>query len=219
MAARKTQRTPAVPDKRIRARNKARILDAAVDVFVAKGFDGTSIAEIASLAGLPKANVYYYFKTKKAIYTTLIAELIHEWDEALAQIRADRDPAEAIAGYIRAKLDFSRKYPLQSKLVANEAVHGGRFLTRQDHAHMKAITVEKAKVFDAWAKAGKMDPVEPMHLFILLWATTQFYADSDILAANALGVRRIGRAQYEQAAETITAIVLKGVGIRRRKKG
>jgi len=217
MAARKTPRAAEVTGRRIRARNKAKILDAAVEVFVAKGFDGTSIAEIASLAGLPKANVYYYFKTKKAIYTTLIAELIHEWDEALAQIDADRDPADALSGYIRAKLDFSRKYPLQSKLVANEAVHGGRFLTRQDHAHMKAITVEKAKVMEGWAKAGKMDPVDPMHLFILLWATTQFYADSDILAANALGSRKVTRADYERAAETITAIILKGLGLKARK--
>jgi AcrR family transcriptional regulator len=205
---------PAVPDKRIRARNKAKILDAAVRVFVAKGFDGTSIAEIANLAGLPKANVYYYFKTKKAIYSTLIAGLIHEWDEALAQLDASREPAEALAGYIRAKLEFSRKHPLESKLVANEAVHGGRFLTRQDHAHMRAITVEKAKVFEAWAKAGKMDPVHPMHLFIMLWSATQFYADSDILAANALATRRIGRRHFAEAEQAITAVILKGCGIK-----
>jgi AcrR family transcriptional regulator len=207
------QATPA-PEKRIRARNEARILAAAVRIFAAKGFDGTSIAEIAGLAGLPKANVYYYFSTKQAIYRRIIAGLILEWDKALAHLSVERPPSEAIAAYIRAKLEFSRKHPLESKMFANEAVRGGKFLTRRDRAHMQAITVEKAKVFAAWARAGRMDPVDPMHLFIMLWATTQFYADSDILAANALDTRRLGRRHFDKAAAVLTAIVLKGCRIK-----
>ncbi len=97
-----------------------------------------------------------------------------------------REPAEALAGYIRAKLDFSRRHAAQSRMFANEAVHGGRFVTRKDRAHMLAVTLDKAKVFEAWAAAGKMDPVDPIHLFILLWATTQYYADFDVLAKSHL---------------------------------
>ncbi|MEO8669370.1 MAG: TetR family transcriptional regulator C-terminal domain-containing protein [Bauldia sp.] len=212
----KKQDAPPTPENRIRARNKAKILSAAVRIFAAKGFDGTSIAEIANLAGLPKANVYYYFKTKQAIYRTIIAGLILEWDKALAHLTEERHPADALADYIRAKLDFSRRHQLESKMFANEAVHGGRFLSRRDRAHMQAITVEKAKIFKAWAKAGKMDPVDPMHLFIMLWATTQFYADSDILAANALETRRLGARDFDKAAEVIIAVILKGCGIRSR---
>ena len=207
------QKPPPAPDKRIRARNKARILAAAVEILAARGFDGTSIAEIAALSGLPKANVYYYFKAKKAIYQTIITSLIGEWDKALAHLTVERHPAEAIADYIRAKLEFSRKHRLESKMFANEAVHGGKFLTRQDRAHMQAITVEKAKVFRAWARAGQMDPVDPMHLFIMLWASTQFYADSEILAANALDTKRLRAADFDRARAVITAIVLKGCGV------
>jgi AcrR family transcriptional regulator len=213
MSARRSQLPP---EKRIRARNKAKILAAAVPIFSAKGFDGASIAEIAAASGLPKANVYYYFRTKEAIYRTIIAGLILEWDKALAHLRADRTPADALADYIRAKLEFSREHQLESKMFANETVHGGRFLTRRDRAHIQSITVEKAKVFETWSKAGKMDPVDPMHLFIMLWATTQFYADADILAANALERKRLGKSDFDKAAEVITEVILKGCGIRRR---
>lgn len=199
--------------RQIRARNRSRILAAAIAVFARKGFDGTSIAEIAKGAGLPKANVYYYFKTKRAIYTTIIENLIAEWDAALTHLVADRDPAAALEGYIRAKLDFSRKHAEQSKMFANEVVHGGRFLSRANRAHMHAITVEKAKVFEAWTRAGKMDPVAPMHLFILLWGSTQYYADFGAMAQNALTTRRVSSADFEAAAETIVHIVLKGCGI------
>jgi AcrR family transcriptional regulator len=199
---------------RIGDRNRARILRAAVEVFVLKGFDGARIAEIAERSGLPKANVYYYFRTKHAIYETIVANLIAEWDDALSHIDVARNPAEALAAYIRAKLDFSRNRTAQSKMFANEVVHGGRFLSRAVLRHMNAITLEKAKVFEAWAKAGLMDPVEPMHLFILLWGSTQFYADFSVMARSALGVRRLDRAHFDAAAETITHVVMKGCGIR-----
>jgi hypothetical protein len=58
-----------------------------------------------------------------------------------------------------------------------------------------------------------MDPVHPMHLFIMLWATTQFYADSDILATNALETRRLRPKDFADAAAVITRIVLKGCGV------
>jgi len=200
-------------DRRIRARNKRRILDAATIVFSRKGFDGASIAEIAQRSRLPKANVYYYFKTKQAIYATIIANLIDEWDNALAHLRADCEPADALADYVRAKLEFSRQHAAQSKMFANEVVHGGRFLSRASRAHIHAATVEKAKVFEGWAKAGKMDPVHPMHLFILLWAATQFYADFDVMAKNALATRRVSARDFDAAATMITGVVLKGCGI------
>jgi AcrR family transcriptional regulator len=207
---------PAGKEGRIRTRNLARIREAAITVFTQKGYDGTTIAEIASAAGLPKANVYYYFRTKKALYTTLIEGLIDQWDAALANLRADRDPAEALAAYIRAKLDFSRLHAAQSQMFANEVVHGGRFLTRANLRHMHAITLDKVKVFRAWMRAGKMDAVDPTHLFILLWGATQYYADFEIMARNELGTRKVRAADFDRAAETITAIVLKGCGVRAR---
>lgn len=214
MKARRTKATEAGPDRRIRAENKKKILDAAIAVFARKGFDGTSIAEIAARSGLPKANIYYYFKSKEAIYKTIIADLIAEWDDALACLTPDREPAEALAAYIRAKLDFSRRHTAQSKMFANEVVHGGHFLAKKDRAHMLAITLDKAKVVEGWMAAGKMDRVDPMHLFIMLWAATQFYADFGVMAENALETRKISADDYERAAETITGIVLKGCGIR-----
>src|SRR5207248_11207440 len=112
--------------------------------------DAISIGEIGAGAGLSKANVYYYFKSKETIYQTIIGPLIGEWDKALAHLTPDREPADALAAYIHAKLDFSRRHAAQSQMFANEAVHGGRFLTRRDRAHMQAITVEKAGVLEGW---------------------------------------------------------------------
>src|SRR3546814_3871367 len=52
----------------IRLRNRALILAAAEEVFATQGYRGATTAAIAQKAGLPKANVHYYFGTKATLY-------------------------------------------------------------------------------------------------------------------------------------------------------
>ena len=47
--------------------NTQRILDAALEVFAAYGFQGARIDQIATAAGLSKPNLLYYFRTKEAL--------------------------------------------------------------------------------------------------------------------------------------------------------
>jgi AcrR family transcriptional regulator len=198
-------------DEKIRVRNVRKILKAATVVFSRKGFDGTRIAEIAKQAGLPKANVYYYFGSKEEIYSAVIAHVLEGWDGALEEIKPDREPLEALEGYIRAKLEHSRKNVEESKVFANEILRGGQFLTRRDRLHMRLVTRERAEIIQRWVDDGKIRPVDPNHLFIILWSATQFYADFDILAADALGTSRLKSADYAAAARAIVETVLHGL--------
>jgi AcrR family transcriptional regulator len=199
---------------RIRARNRMIILRAAQQVFAKKGFDGTAIAGIAEASGLPKANVYYYFKSKEGVYRAVIAALLSEWNDAFDHIAEDRDPAEAIEAYVRAKLEYSRRNMAASKIFADENLRGSAFLSPRELKSIRTITREKASVVTGWIKAGKLKAVDPIHFFITLWASTQFYADFDSLVCNVLGTRRLKRADFDAAARTITALVLDGCNIR-----
>ena len=202
---------PKDPDEKIRARNRRLILKAGIDIFSRKGFDGTRIAEIADASGLPKANVYYYFSSKEEIYTAIIAHLIAGWDDALKYISADREPSEAFRLYIRAKLEYSRRNVAESRLFASEIIQGARFLNKQDRAHMRAVTDQRVAVIEDWIAQGKMRPVDARHLFIMLWAATQFYADFEPVAADGLGKSRLKVEDYDLAARTITETVLRGI--------
>ncbi len=204
-------RTAEKLDEKIRARNIRIILDVATDVFSRKGFDGTRIAEIAELAELPKANIYYYFSSKEEIYSTIIANLIEGWDDALSKLRADREPAEALADYVRTKLEYTRKFPRESRLFASEIIQGARFLSQKDRAHMRAATDTYAAVLERWMQEGRMAKIDARHFFIMLWGATQFYSDFEPLACDALHTRRISAADYDRAAETIVATILGGV--------
>jgi AcrR family transcriptional regulator len=197
--------------ERIGARNERKILKAATAIFSRKGFDGTRIAEIADEAGLPKANVYYYFASKEAIYAAVIGRLLRGWDDALKHIAPEREPIEALEAYVRAKLDHARRNVEESRVFAAEILRGGRFLSRKDRSHMRAVTARHAGVVAHWAASGKIRPVDPRHLFILLWSATQFYADFETLACDALETRRLAARDWDAAARTIVATVLAGL--------
>jgi AcrR family transcriptional regulator len=57
-------RTRREPGKRMRSR----LLDAAVELFKAKGLGGVAVAEIAQAAGAYPSQVTYYFRTKEALF-------------------------------------------------------------------------------------------------------------------------------------------------------
>ena len=202
-----------------RCANAAQILRAAKEIFAAKGFDGTRIAEIAERAGLPKANVYDYFPGKAAIYRAIIDDLLRGWNAALDCIDPEREPQAAIAAYVRAKLEHSRREPTEAKIFASETIRGARFLSRADRAAILAITRRKSAVIEGWIAAGKLRPVDPRHFFILLWSATQFYAEFDVMARMALETNRLRTQDFEAAAATITQIVLHGCGMPANQSG
>jgi len=74
---------------------RERILDAALDLFIEKGFDKTSLREIAEQIGVTKAALYYHFASKEDILMALHLRL-HEFGfNALAQL-GDQEPTPAL---------------------------------------------------------------------------------------------------------------------------
>jgi AcrR family transcriptional regulator len=70
---------------------RRQILDGARRVFLAHGFDGASMGEIAKAAGVSKGTLYVYFDSKEALFEALIIEERRSLAEVLFQLDAD-DP-------------------------------------------------------------------------------------------------------------------------------
>ncbi len=65
---------------------RERILDAALDLFIEQGFDGTSLREIAEQLGVTKAALYYHFESKDDILMALHLRLHEFGRDALTQM-------------------------------------------------------------------------------------------------------------------------------------
>ena len=60
------------------ARKRQAILDAATTVFLSKGYLGTSMDEIAALAGVSKQTVYKHFADKEALFNQIVLSTVNE---------------------------------------------------------------------------------------------------------------------------------------------
>ena len=63
----------------------------ALELFAQRGYDGTSLREIADRLGITKAAVYYHFKTKEDILASLVNDFFAEVDELVSW--AQQQPA------------------------------------------------------------------------------------------------------------------------------
>lgn len=167
------------PRTRIQERNRATILEAALEVFSRHGFRGSTLDQIAQEAGLSKPNLLYYFPSKEAIHTELLSGLMENWLEPLKALKDDGDPVEEIIAYVLRKLDMARDLPRESRLFANEIVQGAPRIHDQIEGPLKALVDEKAEVLRGWIAAGRLADVNPYHLIFSIWSTTQHYADFD----------------------------------------
>ncbi len=197
----------------IRVRNRARILQAAEEVFAEQGYRGATTAAIAERAGLPKANVHYYFGTKEALYRAVLDDILTLWLGELDRLTADSDPAEALADYIRAKVRHSRDRPLASRVYANEMIRGAKHTGDFLKNDLKSLVAQKSHVLESWVAQGKIEPIDPVHLFSIIWAATQHYADFEVQVSALVGRRQLAAKDYDAAAETIVRMVLSGCGL------
>ena len=162
---------------RIQARNRLRILQAALEVFSQHGFAGATLDQIAEAAGLSKPNMLYYFDGKEAIYLALLNGLMSEWLAPLRAMDPDGDPLAELLAYIDRKLDMSREYPRESRLFASEILRGAPRMTPDLEKGLKPLFDEKCALIAAWMDQGKIARTDPAHLIYSIWAVTQHYAD------------------------------------------
>lgn len=201
------------PASRIRQKNEEAIIRAAEDEFARHGFKGTSMNTIASKANLPKANLHYYFTNKLGLYIAVLSNIIELWDSTFNQLSSADDPAQALTHYIRAKIEFSRRNPQASRIFAMEIISGGQCLSEYFSQDYQLWFKGRAAVFEQWIAAGKMDPVDPVHLIFLLWSSTQHYADFASQICRVTGKARLTQSDFDHAADNLIRIILTGCGI------
>ncbi len=201
------------PAGRIRQQNRKRIMDAATREFARHGFRGTSMSAIAQRAGLPKANLHYYFSNKLNLYMEVLRWILELWDQAFGSLSVEDDPASALAGYIRARMEFSRRHPLVSKVFAMEIISGCECLSSYYNQDYRVWFRQRTAVLEDWIRAGKMAPVEPLQLVFLIWSSTKFYADFSEHIRLVTDQGRMTRHDFDQATDGLIQLILRGCGL------
>jgi AcrR family transcriptional regulator len=79
------------------------ILDEAAKLFAAKGYDGTSVQDIATAVGITKASLYHFFKDKSEIHSTVVTlSVVRLNDLVQEKLATCRTASDKVEGFARA---------------------------------------------------------------------------------------------------------------------
>ncbi|MEW6270798.1 MAG: helix-turn-helix domain-containing protein [Thermodesulfobacteriota bacterium] len=109
------------------------LLDAALRVFLARGYDGATTGEMARAADVAAGTFYLHFRDKRAAYEQLARRAAHElltsWRAAL---RPGTPMAESVGSALRLAADYWRADLARAKLL----LEGGPSLGSENHVRL-----------------------------------------------------------------------------------
>jgi TetR/AcrR family transcriptional regulator len=200
---------------RIRVAHEEKILANAEFVFASYGYTGATIEKIAKDSGISKQNLLYYFSSKQELYQAVLKNILVIWlDKLNLKNQVGDDPAEKLSQYIRDKLKISQTHPNGSKVFANEIINGaphiGDYLKRNLNEKLQA----DVDLVNSWIAEGKVDVIDPYHLFFMIWSSTQTYADFSTQIQLVLNKEELTEQDFNNAGDFLCQIILKGIGLK-----
>lgn len=206
--------TKKIQTKKIRAISVDKILSAAQNEFILQGYKGATVQAIADSAGMPKANVLYYFKSKENIYHAVLEQTLNMWDEGIGDILPEDGPKLAIEKFVKAKITMSFTNPKASKIYAMEIIQGSQHLQEFTRTYLHQWVQQKAKIFQTWIDNGEMKSIDPVSLIFLIWSSTQHYADFNNQILTIMNSDEYKEEDIDRITHFLTDFILRGCGLK-----
>ncbi|MBM3287542.1 MAG: TetR/AcrR family transcriptional regulator [Candidatus Eisenbacteria bacterium] len=185
-----------------------RILTAAARLHALRGYDGTSVREIAEAAGVTKPLIYYYFPSKETLFATLLHDAV---EFALSGAREillqEGSPRRQFIELIRSQVALAREFPEIYAFVHEALTMPGPlplgFDYRQDGRRLIEVF---HRVVEEGRRAGEFRDVPPEVVVAMPLAVLGIYV-AKVLAGEIPAIP-------ERMEESLSDLVLRGAEAR-----
>ncbi len=143
-----------------------KILDAAQSVFVMKGMDGARMQQIADEAGINKALLHYYFRSKEKLFEAIFKSVFSQILPNLMEMVYSEVPfEEKLEVFIDKYITLLLKNPFVPTFILKEMNRNPDFLA----SILKNSGLQPQKIFSMFEKemqAGKIKTMDPRDLLV-----------------------------------------------------
>ncbi len=155
------------------------IFSAATDEFIDKGFDGARMQEIAKRAGINKALLHYYYRTKEKLFDAIFEKVFKTFMPGIFEVmQSDASMFYKIEVFVEGYLTLIYNNPHIPSFVIHEL---NRNPDRLPLVFGSIVNQVKDKAFDRFAESlkkeieeGKIIPIEPEQLIVNIIALCIF---------------------------------------------
>jgi TetR/AcrR family transcriptional regulator len=158
------------------AATRRTILTAAEKVFAASGLAGARTDAIAAKAGVNKALLYYYFKSKESLYQAVLEDHFSEFNrQALELLAGSGSAREILLRYVSLHFDFISARHQYASLFHQMMTAGGRLPERLVRTYFKPRSDAFAALLERGMRAGEFRPADRFHTALSIVALIVFY--------------------------------------------
>ncbi len=155
---------------------RSAILSAAARSFARAGLAGARTEAIASAAGVNKAMLYYYFKSKELLYAAVLESHLKEFHRRAMEVLAEKGSARStVLRFVETHFDFigsQRDYPvLFQRMMMTDARRGARLLRK----YLAPVSRKLFDVIQRGQRTREFRPLDSRHAVISLVGLNVFY--------------------------------------------
>jgi AcrR family transcriptional regulator len=145
---------------------RRQLMGAAMRLFSAKGFDGTTTREIAHAAGINEAIIFRHFPSKEALYWAVVSSRIRAAGrrETIRHFlgSAHMDPKEVLAGIAESLLDRTREDADLTRLLLFSALRNAKLSDSFFRTYMAETYNSIADFIRAGIRSGRFRKIDPV---------------------------------------------------------
>jgi len=154
-------------------------MQAAERIFAEAGFGGARTDAIAAQAGVNKALLYYYFRSKDGLYRAILEDHLKEFQRQVVDALSVEGSARAkLLSYVSTHFDFVSTRPYYPRLVQRLMMTGGKPLERLARECFVPMHRKLVSVIDCGIRDGEFRRVDSHHTVLSLVALISFYFSS-----------------------------------------
>ena len=176
-------------------RNRSLVLDAARDVFMARGYHAATLEQIAESAGFSRGVVYSQFESKADLFLSLLEARIEERAARHANLVRRLGRSGGVRALVEHLSGEDRADPRWLLLVAEFRVHAARDPELNDRyaaAHARTLEALAQSLATAAERSGEELPLEPRELAEVALALANGSMLEQARNPNALSGPRVG---------------------------
>lgn len=169
------------------------LMDTALDLFIRKGFEATTVSEITINADVAKGTFYHYFTSKNDIMTALRARFTQRVTEHL-QHAMEQCPTTDFAARLRAWCVANVEYFLQN-MAEHDALYNCHYHA-QSNQDRDALLTQLVNLLQAGIAAGVWQSTNPWLTALTIYHG--LHGAVDARACQAINVSTLGQELAQQ---------------------
>lgn len=138
------------------------IMEAASRLFIQRGFQGTSMGDIAEAMGVTRTAIYYYFRNKEAILRELTSGITEMAAKLAVGVTTEQaDPEETLRKLVAQHASLILANPLQFRVVERNEEQLSPAIKKKAEASRRMVLERFSAAIDAGIRTGQFRNVNP----------------------------------------------------------